>query len=467
MADLPQGVTDPLDPAFQTDDLWTSDAQNAEKQGNVFVPIGALPDDRSHDEPTAEAENAKRIAIRHFADYVQGLAPVTALDVAGWLGLPTYATGSLPAASAPNEGRVYFDTTTNRIVYDNGGALVSVASTTDVAGAAGVHVAAEGGSIDDDYDGLEFDENTFDVVDNLDGTVTITVGEIEFANLPNGSAQSILGRSANSSGVLANIAGTGTAAAPQALVSDGTAHFVSLSTLGGLYAGTIYDVDFSSLATNAFTDGTEVIDGLSWTVAGSAGAGTQWGITNTAGLRWSAPTSAATSWTIAAPTSPHLYLPVSSLPNFQGGHPLIIDLYLSASTFENGNDAVRVGLWDVIGSPAAGSSTNRFRGGDRGNAGGTQTVRTFDGTTATANVDTWAVNAISCRIEFDNSMSIGVGTYSGGWPQFNHVQRFATTLTTDETVNASTARLVLAFINASDASPTTAVTIARMRVRRG
>lgn len=251
-----------------------------------------------------------------------------------------------------------------------------------------------------------------------------------------------------------------------AILVDNGSEWVSLSPFSA-DSNTLYEVDFSSLATNAFTDGTEVIDGLSWTVANSAGAGASWGIVATEGLKWAAPTSSAQTWTVAAPNAPYLYLPVSSIPNWQGGGSLVVDLYLSAMTFENGNDAVRVGLWDVIGSPAAGSTTNRARIADRGNHGGLQTIRTFDGSTVTANADTWNVNAISFRLEADCSMIIGVGTYSGGWPTFNYIQRLNTSLATDEHVLANTARLALIFINASDASPTSAVTIARMRVRRG
>lgn len=414
MADLPQGVTDPLDPAFQTDDLWTSDAQNAEKQGNVFVPIGALPDDRSHDEPTAEAENAKRIAIRHFADYVQGLAPVTALDVAGWLGLPTYATGSLPAASAPNEGRVYFDTTTNRIVYDNGGALVSVASTTDVAGAAGVHVFAEGGSIDGDYDGLVIDEDTFAVTDNFDGTASITVGEIEFANLPDGSAQSVLGRSANSTGVLANIAGTGTADAPTLLSSAGTVAFRSISTLGTALS-TFLDQDLTALSTNAFTDGTEVVGALSFTVVNTAAAGANWGVVNGTGLRMSAASGIFNSTT---QSGPYFYITLANLAaaGYQPGRILYLDLAISNGTFTGGNDRFVAGLWGPAGAPQS-TSTSRTRVGFRGNNGGaTQTIGSqVNAAAVNANPDAVTPSALFIRLDpAEGLVTTGHGTYSGG-----------------------------------------------------
>ena len=104
---LPQGITDPLDPGFQASPINLPTAYNTV---NGVTSI-ALPDARADVEPTAEWRNKVDIAINHFADYVQGLTPITALDIATFFKLPVYTTAARPAQPYP-EGRTIWNTTT-------------------------------------------------------------------------------------------------------------------------------------------------------------------------------------------------------------------------------------------------------------------------------------------------------------------------------------------------------------------
>ncbi len=416
-ANLPQGITNPLNAGFQAATCLALDAYNTVNG----VSSIALPDSRSAFEPTAEWRNTVNAAVRAFADYVQGLTPITALQISAFLRLPTYATGSLPAASVPNEGRVYFDTTTNRIVYDNGGALQSVATTTDVAGAGfSMRVQAEGGAIDvSDPELLEFDETDFAIAGDSSG-LTIALGEVGLNHLPTASAQSVLGRSAGTTGVRADIAGTGTTEAPTILTSAGTVAFRSTATLGEAL-GVLLEEDLSALSTNAFADGVEVIGTLgNVTVANTANAGATWGIVNGTGLRMSVASATRSMDTSETPDAPYFYFPASQLPGFRSGRPFYIDIRIAASTFANGNDRTQLGVWGPANEPVTGAA-DRFRYGVRGNNGGTDTIgigadasRTFFGATTQP-------SALSVKIDPNGPVMVGYGTYSGGWPAFDYV----------------------------------------------
>lgn len=281
-----------------------------------------------------------------------------------------------------------------------------------------------------------------------------------------GTARTVKGRSSNSTGVIADIAGSGTAAAPQVLSDNGTSvAFRSLSTLRTT-VDTYEDTDWSALATNVFTDGTETINSINHTVVQSSLAGASWGMVNGSGFVW-APGTSARTWTLSSlTTAPYFYRALSTVPNVDYSRPFVIDVHLTGQVYENGNDAVRVGLWEPAASPYA-ASTARARIIDRGNFGGTSTIRTFDGTSAATSPETFAPDCIRLVIYPDGQCANYYGTWSGGWPaQWLPANRLNTVAGILNSFSPS-ARITFVFINAADASVTTTATIANVRYSKG
>lgn len=235
---------------------------------------------------------------------------------------------------------------------------------------------------------------------------------------------------------------------------------------------TIYEVDFTTLANNTFANGAETIDGLGWT-AGSVAVGTRtiFDILNGTGLRWTAPTSAATDFTTAAQTAAHLYIDLTSFALYRPEEDLIIEIQYTG-TFENGNDGFLFGLWGQANNPIGGAvSAIRMDMVGRVNSGGTQTLRALhNATQGTALVDVNAggtTDVAMGRFRNNGSFDQFFGTYSGGFPTaiYQAAAHQPTTQTAANPMFASLTRLALAFRCASDASPTTAVTLTRMRLR--
>jgi hypothetical protein len=233
---------------------------------------------------------------------------------------------------------------------------------------------------------------------------------------------------------------------------------------------TIYEVDFTTLANNTFVNGAEVIDGLNWTAA-SVAASTIFDIQNGTGLRWTAPTSTATDFTTSAQTAAHLYIDLSSFSLWRPEDDLIIEVQYTG-TFENGNDGFLFGVWGQANTPVNATSAIRMEMVGRVNAGGTQVLRTLhNATQGTANADVNAGGTTDVAMGlFHNNGTFEqfFGTYSGGFPTSAY-QAAAHQVTTQGAANpmfASNSRLALAFRCASDASPTTAVTLTRLRLRR-
>lgn len=453
---LPQGIVDPLNAGFQAATCLALDAYNT--VGNVTSI--ALPDAQSAAEPTAEWRNTINAAVRSFADYVQGLTPITALAITTFFRVPTYTTGATPAASGGNDGRLIYDTTTDRLRVNANGAWQSIATTGDVAGAAGVNVFAEGGAVDNDFVSLQFDEDHFAVVDNSDETVSIALAtDLPLSILASGSAQSVVGRSAGSTGEHADIAGTGTAAAPQIFVSDGTAHFTTIGALGD-NLGFLFEQDLTALSTNAFTDGTEAVGALgNVTVGGTANAGANWGAVNGTGIRLSATAGAFSSTT---QTGPHFYFPITQLAGWRACRPFYIDIVCTTGAFANGNDRFVFGLWCVANSPLTGLPA-RLRAGLRTNVGGTNTIGAYADTAATG-TSSVSPTAISACISPDGRVTVGYGTYSGGWPTFDYIVANVATGAGDTIVAATTARVVFGLNCGAGGTPS--IDISRWRFRQ-
>jgi hypothetical protein len=235
---------------------------------------------------------------------------------------------------------------------------------------------------------------------------------------------------------------------------------------------TIYEVDFTTLADNTFANGAETIDGLGWT-AGSVGAGSRtiFDIQNGTGLRWTAPTSAATDFTTSAQTAAHIYIDLSAFDLWNPEHDLIIEIQYTA-TLENGNEGFLFGLWGQANTPINATSAIRMDMVGRVNAGGTQTLRSLhNATQGTALVDVNAggtTDVAMGRFRNNGQFDQFFGTYSGGFPSaaYQAAGMQTTGQTTPNPMMCQNTRLVLAFRSASDASPTSAVTLQRMRLRR-
>lgn len=235
----------------------------------------------------------------------------------------------------------------------------------------------------------------------------------------------------------------------------------------------IYEVDFTALANNTFANGTETIDGLNWTCASTSNTSrTIFDIQNGTGLRWTAPTSSATAFDTASQTAAHIYIDLSAFTLWRPEEDLIVEVQYTG-TFENGNDGFYFGLWGQANSPVSigTASAIRMECANRANSGGNQTIRTLHNATlnSTNVIDVSAHDCAMARFTNDGPFSTFYGTYSGGFPTAAYNVGIAQ-LTQQSVVNSMmcrNTRLVLAFRSVSDASPTSAVTITRMRLRRG
>lgn len=294
-------------------------------------------------------------------------------------------------------------------------------------------------------------------------------GIVTFAMMDDGSARSVPGRAANSSGVRADIAGTGTAAIPQVLSDNGTTvAFRSVSSLVDT-AKVIYEVDYSSLANNTFADGVEVIDGINWTVANSVELAT-FDISNGNGLRAinAISNGGAATMLSSSQTAPYLYTELQNIPGFSPEYDHIFEIYCSTIVQEQDTDGVLIGLWGVAADPSS-SSVARMRAGGIVN-GAAASVRVLQSvsqaTTANSSEERLTANVLSVRINGTGTGHIMSGVWSGTWPSLDCGLNLVTTAPLVDPFNHGSVRLFIAFPVANDATPTTAHTVQRMRIRR-
>lgn len=298
------------------------------------------------------------------------------------------------------------------------------------------------------------------------GALTFT--QVTEAMLSNGVARSLLGRASNSGGVRADVAGGG---ANTVYKDNGTSIVCSSLTLADVAPSTVlYEVDFSTLATNTLSNGTESIDSLNWTVANAASLGT-FEITNGTGLRMIAGTSlgAATAFTTASQLAPYLYLPLSSISNFDARHGrLIIEIYLSSYTAEASGEGVFLGIWGPAALPHS-TSAARVRLGGLYNGGTNRNARTtLDSTVTTPDANLNTHNVLCVAIDDFGTGSVSTGVWSSGWPTaLSQQMSFSSATGAQSPMLGTDSRLVIGCGVANDASPTTAFTVQRMRIRRG
>ena len=233
-------------------------------------------------------------------------------------------------------------------------------------------------------------------------------------------------------------------------------------------AFTLYEVNFSTLANNTLTNGTESIDGHNWTAANMGSLGTA-AVTNGSGIILSAGTSLGTAatYTTATRNAPHIAIPWSSIPNWDGRGTYLIELYIPSRTLEQNGDVVFAGAHGAASDPAS-SSVERVRYAGFLNNAGTQNLRMMVAATPTQSpVNVATHNVLALRISADGTAQFFSGTWSSGWPAI--LQPLLYTSNDTSTISpffGGNAELVIGLGVVNDASPTTTVTIERMRVRR-
>lgn len=290
------------------------------------------------------------------------------------------------------------------------------------------------------------------------------------AKLRNSGARSVIGRAANSSGDPADISGSGTAAAPQVLTDDGsTCAFTSYSSVR-LAASVLYEVNFSSLGNNTLTDGAETIDGLGWVWANTGEMGTC-AVQNGTGIRMVVATSngGAVTMTSASQLIAYGYVPLSQIAGWDPTAEYVIEIYCSARVLEANGEYVALGLWGVANSPFSGSAARMRAAKLVRNAGDTADVmrNTLNTTDDTGDVAIDSHNVIAIRVSAAGIGQVYSGIWSAGWPtSYTAHSIFPSGPVASSPMNTGDVRIFVGLGTANDASPSTSVTIERMRIRR-
>lgn len=231
-------------------------------------------------------------------------------------------------------------------------------------------------------------------------------------------------------------------------------------------AQTVYEVNYAGLGAQNFKSGGDanyVIDGKTWTIAGTASIGTM-ALDGEDGLDMAPAVSTGASFTSGSQSAGHAYTTLADLlgSDWDPSRRWEFAIEFQDDVWENGNDAIRLGLWGPAGAPHATSAT-RMRLVDRGNHSGTQTVRILsDGTVSSLGTDYSAVKAIGLTIDNQGVGQILAGT---SLSTLDCVGSFTSEDTTLDPFIFGGCRLVLALICSSDSTPLTKVTVTKLRVR--
>jgi hypothetical protein len=235
-------------------------------------------------------------------------------------------------------------------------------------------------------------------------------GIVTPAMMDNASARSVVGRAANSGGARADIVGTGSASDIRFLGDDGTtASFRSL-TLATVGDQVIVDIDATTEASSNWqaSDGSHTFGGFTWTTANGAAANT-WGPDGSTGVRFNAATT-STVYTDASRTATYMRILASTLLGsaFELFGTYLIEAYFSSLTLGTTPNRVLIGL-DLDTA----SATDRFMGGGRRNTSGTQQLYTQQAASMIGDGST--LQTIAVKVEASSVSTYG-GTYSAGFP---------------------------------------------------
>ena len=284
------------------------------------------------------------------------------------------------------------------------------------------------------------------------GAFPTAPGIVSLAMLDNGSACSVPGRSANSSGARADI----TIAEGQYLGRRSNVVGSYAVDLGDIADDVVLDLDFSALANNTLADGTESINGVNWTVANTAASNT-FEILGGTGLRFNAHTT-NTAYTTASRTAAYLRVALSSLiPSWDVNATYLIEIWISSATTTTNN---RIQIF--IDNDNAG--TDSMYAGGRRDTGPDNTWCGIDGLSSILGVDA-THTAVGIRVNASGVSGCG-GTYSSGFPSpYQVAAGFAPrTAVSNHPMDAS-AFLGIAFVT-GETGGNMDITIPRLRVTR-
>lgn len=239
-------------------------------------------------------------------------------------------------------------------------------------------------------------------------------------------------------------------------------HTVDISSINRI----IYEVNYSTLANNTFADGTEVLDGLSYTSVNTALLGTA-ALVNGTGIDLRAGNSLGSGATFNATTrnAYHLYIPLSSIPGWDGRYDHLIEIYASTHVLEINGDSFFVGLWGPAGQPTNG--VERVKVARISNQTGTQQLGSTNNNTSTNGTNRGTENVIGVKVSAKGEGSALFGTWSSGWPSsMQGDTNFVAETGVLSPLNHGGVRLVMGLGTSNDASATTRVLIERLRVSR-
>lgn len=185
-----------------------------------------------------------------------------------------------------------------------------------------------------------------------------------------------------------------------------------------------YTVDFSSLATNTLTNGSEIIDGLTWTASNIASRTTLAEVTNGSGIRMTHLTGSSSVFA-GTDTAPRIGIALNSLiPNYDPtARYMIMCRYSWGSAPDSTGEYFAMGLYAAAASPHTNNAL-RFRGVvSRLDSGGDQVHDLVSGATFLSEltnpraIPTGTHNVLAIDLRGPTSFAAYSGLYSGGWPE--------------------------------------------------
>lgn len=246
------------------------------------------------------------------------------------------------------------------------------------------------------------------------GVLDLATGGTPDSRLANMGARSLKGRSANSSGVPADIAGTGTSSAPAIMSDDGTS--LSFRTLDQILdaADTIYAVDYSSLSTVALS-GTPSIDSHTYSVH-NQGNSTLFEILNGSGLHWDASTT-NTAFSNASQTATNIRISWANLlgSRFDMTGRYAVDIRIGSRTLGVSGNRLWCGF--IRNSITSATTISNSMGVQLGNNAGAQQFSFTAPSAGSGGASISATGLDVITVVCDGLFVRGfVGAWSSGWP---------------------------------------------------
>lgn len=278
---------------------------------------------------------------------------------------------------------------------------------------------------------------------------------------------------ANSDGAATTVAradhvhahGNQTSGALHAAATTSVAGFMSaadktkLDGLGTSAGDTVlYSVDFSTLANNTLSNGTETIDGFGWTIANAAAA-TTFAVENGTGIHFDAAAS-STAYTTSSRTATNMSILISTLiPTWDPQRDYVIEVYFSSLTLGTSNNRVLVCLENTDNTGA-----ERLLGGGRQNVSGTQRFQNQNEATARTSTITTTNDCFALKVSAGQMAVCGGASSGGDFPSaYGHADALSST--NGASVSSTTSFLTIAFPTGEAGGAMDAV-LRRLQIRR-